>query len=394
MFVEDRTKFTLVVVQLSSLCNLNCSYCYVPDRKNNQLMSQAVWSRLLDITVGDQSHAQHTFDFLFHAGEPLAIGLEAFKRYIDQVIDCAVPGVKYSFSVQTNGTLINQKWATFLREYDFSVGISIDGPAHVNDVVRVNWNNKGTLAKSLDGINELKIAGHKNFGCLAVVGENSLRNPLELIEFFHKEIGISSVGFNIEDIDGINTKTSFGEDRESNRKAIRRELVEPFYNEIFDYWWPVRDQLSIREFSDVLRTASRIKKNPDYKRVPDIARPLGIITVGRDGSITTFAPEFASAFQDELDIFVIGNVLEIDSLKSLEKSPKFLNLVSEVMKGVSACEKECDYYSLCGSSHVSNRYFEYKDFSRPDTFTCEMMVQAAADVCFRKIGEMTDSDFL
>jgi uncharacterized protein len=72
---QARQQFTLVVLQLSSLCNLNCTYCYVPDRQNTEKMSFEVIDRVFDLTVACPDNAGHTFDFLFHAGEPLAVGL-------------------------------------------------------------------------------------------------------------------------------------------------------------------------------------------------------------------------------------------------------------------------------------------------------------------------------
>ncbi len=36
-------------------------------------------------------------------------------------------------SLQTNGILLNDKWARFLRRHGFLVGLSIDGPASLHD---------------------------------------------------------------------------------------------------------------------------------------------------------------------------------------------------------------------------------------------------------------------
>lgn len=385
-----RKDHVLAVVQLSSLCNLDCSYCYVPDRLNSKVMSREVIDRIIGLTVGAPENAGKRIEFLFHAGEPLAVGLEPYRHFVARCAEACAEDVAYGFSVQTNGTLITDHWAEFFLANDFTVGISIDGPPEFHDARRVGWSGRGSHAKAVAGVKRLKAHGMENFGCLAVAGLDCLKNPRRMVSYFHEELEVASVGFNIEDIEGENVTTSFGADREARRRDIRRELVEPFYEEIFDYWWPVRDRFSIREFADVLNHGANLRADPAYVRDPDVARDLGILTFMRDGGITTYAPEFAGARAPEFNDFVVGHVMALGSLSEIRTAPYFVKLQEAVQAGISNCRTSCEYFAICGGSHIPNRYFEYRDFTRPDTFTCEMMLQAAADTCFAKLAAMEE----
>ncbi|MCP6756848.1 anaerobic sulfatase maturase, partial [Klebsiella pneumoniae] len=47
--------------------------------------------------------------------------------------------------LQTNGTLLDEDWARFLREHSFLVGLSIDGPQDVHDRFRITKHGEPTF---------------------------------------------------------------------------------------------------------------------------------------------------------------------------------------------------------------------------------------------------------
>lgn len=50
-------------------------------------------------------------------------------------------------ALQTNGILLNNEWCAFLKEHEFLVGISIDGPRELHDRYRRSNSGNGTFAK-------------------------------------------------------------------------------------------------------------------------------------------------------------------------------------------------------------------------------------------------------
>jgi uncharacterized protein len=53
------------------------------------------------------------------------------------------PGMTFLHTMQTNGTLLDDEWAAFFKEYDFLIGISLDGPRELHDIYRVDKGGRG-----------------------------------------------------------------------------------------------------------------------------------------------------------------------------------------------------------------------------------------------------------
>ena len=60
--------------------------------------------------------------------------------------------------MQANGTLLTEEWGEFLKENDFLVGISIDGPPEMHDAYRVDKGGRPTSARVLRGLDVLDTA--------------------------------------------------------------------------------------------------------------------------------------------------------------------------------------------------------------------------------------------
>jgi len=70
---------TLVVVQPPSLCNLNCTYCYVPNRRDATRMSVSTLERLFE-RVFSSPFVHDEIEILWHAGEPMAVGPDFYRQ--------------------------------------------------------------------------------------------------------------------------------------------------------------------------------------------------------------------------------------------------------------------------------------------------------------------------
>ena len=73
------------------------------------------------------------------------MGLDFFRRSIELERKYAAPGQHVLNTIQTNGTLLDDEWGAFLKEHDFLVGISIDGPREMHDAYRVDKGGKPTF---------------------------------------------------------------------------------------------------------------------------------------------------------------------------------------------------------------------------------------------------------
>ena len=61
-----------------------------------------------------------------------------------------------SYSIQTNATLIDEEWIQIFKEFDFSIGISLDGYKELHDQYRIAKNGQGTYETIITNIKSIK----------------------------------------------------------------------------------------------------------------------------------------------------------------------------------------------------------------------------------------------
>ena len=66
------------------------------------------------------------------------------------------PGWHITNSLQTNGTLLTGEWCEFLRENNFLVGLSLDGPADLHNLYRHTKNGSQTFSQVMSGLHLLQ----------------------------------------------------------------------------------------------------------------------------------------------------------------------------------------------------------------------------------------------
>ncbi len=158
---DNRARITGLVLLITQTCNLKCSYCfaeaYMGSRSDNRVMSPAtacvaiekVLKSVLDIP-GIQ----------FFGGEPL-IGFTTIKEAVQATEKyCMAHQAQIpTFTITTNGTLIDREVIEFFKRHNFSVTISLDGPQHINDKQRQFPSGKGTYDVIKKKIDLLRSAG-------------------------------------------------------------------------------------------------------------------------------------------------------------------------------------------------------------------------------------------
>lgn len=367
----------LAVLQPTSLCNLNCAYCYVPDRRVRGLMSDEVLEAsarfLFEVAAG-----QEKVRFLWHAGEPLTAGVPFYERAFSILQRGAPPGVEVEHAVQTNGTLVTAEWCRFFNEHGVRVGLSIDGPEHVHDASRVSWAGRGSHRRVMRGYALLRDHGI-NPGALCVLTSESLNHPDVLYDFF-AETGFESVAFNVEEAEGVHRTTSLASVEPGRLESRYRDFIR----QIWRRWRVDPHRPVIREFDQELGCIQDLQADPAFTRQPDETVPFGIVTIRKDGAISTYSPELASTASAPYADFVLGNVMR-DSLADVVTGEAFGRLARDVQLGRDACATSCAYYALCGGGFQSNRVAEHGSLLGTETTTCRVHRKTLTDVV---VGEL------
>ena len=163
-------------------CNLNCTYCYIPEdvRRGGPHMSPEKLIQALGLlkayfrtTLAKDELPQ----IVFHGAEPL-LNREAVWAGIARYRH------DFRFGIQTNATLLDDAAIEFLRAHDVSIGISLDAAAPaVADRTRRTWEGHGVYGQVVEALERLK--GYPAWSVIATLSTENLRHLNPLVDFLH-----------------------------------------------------------------------------------------------------------------------------------------------------------------------------------------------------------------
>ena len=181
---------------IAQKCNLGCTYCYAQQGEFGgaaKNMTRETADRAVDLMVlGAEPGARLNLAFL--GGEPLVnrATLQAVTRRAAEL--ARQRGVTMTFSITTNGTLINETDAAFFEEFGFAVTVSLDGPAEVHDQLRPTKGGKGSFERLMKNVRPLlALQRRMQVTARVTVTPKNLRLRETLDEFLAE--GFHSVGF-------------------------------------------------------------------------------------------------------------------------------------------------------------------------------------------------------
>jgi uncharacterized protein len=130
----------------------------------------------------------------WQGGEPTLMGLDFFTRSVEYAERYRRPGQSVSYTIQTNGTRLDDGWCAFFKEHRFLVGLSVDGPRELHDAYRVDKGGQGTFDQVMRGWESLG-ARSVDVNILCTVHAANADHPLEVYRFFRDELKTSFIQF-------------------------------------------------------------------------------------------------------------------------------------------------------------------------------------------------------
>lgn len=375
----------MVVLQGTSFCNLNCSYCYLSEasRKNTAKMEIATLRTLFE-RILYSGHLGESLRVSWHSGEPFVLKPAYYREAIGTILairDAALgPNFDIQFDFQTNGTLIDQRWCDFLKEFEdiVSIGISCDGPAYLHDAHRRSWTHKPTHERTLAGM-ELMRRNGLQFDAIAVVSRDGFEHPEALVEFFATFAGsIRDFHFNLHDeLDLISCDAdSVDEFAERYRHFLFRMLAAYARCE------QNGQHLNIRNFASFYERVFSTRNDKPLYDARNMSRPFRTLNVMSNGDVSTF---YAGLTGDECgDLygdgrgFVLGNLLRT-SLDDIAGSPKLQRVAADFESSHAACERDCSYYDMCAGGYNLVKFKRHGVFDVTQTPECFVHVKTFTD---------------
>ncbi len=341
-------EFSLLIKPASFDCNLRCKYCFYlrkeklfgscTHRMSNDVLEKMV-SSFLDLDI--RNHI-----FSWQGGEPTLMGVDFFKNAL-KLMQKYGNGKNVTNTLQTNGVLLNDDWAKILHDYNFLVGLSLDGPAGIHNENRFDAAGKGTHHKVINAIKLLE-RNKVEFNILTLVNQANVKRPAEIYRYL-KNLGIKYHQY----IECVEYMPGGG----LAPFAISGVEWGKFICQIFDEWYKHdRYNVSMRLFDTIL---TKLVNNQAI--ACNMARDCRqYLVVEYDGGV------YPCDFFVE-PRFKLGNIME-NSWKEMLESPLYEKFGMRKCASDEYCG-ECQWLELCAGCCPKNRP-DYKQDARAVSELC------------------------
>lgn len=323
---------SIMIKPSSSACNLRCKYCFYADVANLRQvpsygrMSQNTLEKVLENVRRDLNPGD-AVSFGFQGGEPTLAGLSYYREFV-RIVGEWDSRVRVSYSLQTNGILLDEAWCAFLRENNFLVGISLDILPDCHNFARVDAEGEGTYSRVASAMKLLREYGVEH-NVLCTLTSQAARHPAKVFKQMER-LDLQYVQF----IPCLGELENPGE----SPYALTPARFAAFYTQLFRHWddsYRKGCYRSVKLFDDIVNLLAY--GVPTACGIDGICRPQ--LVVEADGS--TYPCDFYC-----LDQYKTGNLAE-QPLREIYESPVNRQFAERPHASPSLC-KSCPYAPVCG----------------------------------------------
>jgi uncharacterized protein len=338
---------SLLIKPASAVCNLDCSYCFYLDRDADpykelpsRVMSLDTLEHLVDSFM---FYAYPAATFAFQGGEPTLAGLPFFEKLIALQQQYGRDGQMVSNAMQTNGVLLNKDWCQLFRQYNWLIGVSIDGPEEITNQYRFNKARHGTFKQIMAGIEAMQ-QEKVEFNVLCVVNNVNVTRARDVYKFFRAQ-GIDYMQF-IPIVE-------FNPDGSPMEFTVTGEQYGRFLCEIFDLWWPDRRKVRVRFFDNLAEAIAGQK--PGSCTLHETCDSYVVVEYNGDVYPCDFFVEKE---------WKLGNVT-LDSFPELARRQKRYSFAVKKTLAHPECQA-CQWQSLCHGGCPKTRHGRFGHFEDLD----------------------------
>ncbi|MCP4186897.1 MAG: anaerobic sulfatase maturase [Gammaproteobacteria bacterium] len=359
-----RAPFHLLIKPIGAKCNLRCNYCYYLDKdklypdQHSFRMSDETLKSLTQQYINAQPQGTAEVNFAWQGGEPTLLNLEFFRQAIHYQRQFSRPGLSITNALQTNGTLLDDDWGEFLKDHQFLVGISVDGPMKLHDSLRKTKSGDGSFNLVKRGIEVLR--RHQvehNFLC--TVNKNNAAHPKKVYAAL-KNLGAEHIQFiPIVEHEATGSHLQSSHTINAMELSVDAKQYGKFLNVIFDIWHEQDiGQVFIQNFERVL---SKILRN--VSTVCTQASTCGRnLVIEHDGSIFScdhfVYPEYEQ-----------GNLQNTDLIEIVDNQNQLEFGLAKKNKLCDSCKK-CSFLEFCHGDCPALRISKVKQEKHRLNYLC------------------------
>lgn len=339
---------------MTDKCNFNCSYCFMMKeqekghlKKLGKMKPEVAKLALNTFAKWSYTNDEDDRMIIFYGGEPL-LNFPIIKQIVldaEKLKEENKLAQDTKFAIVTNGSLLTDEIAVFMKEHKIGIGISIDGDSLVTNSSRVFVNGEPTFDKIMQAIDTCKRNGCDDFSLSVTISKSCLENFDNTIDFLVNKVESNNIGYNI-------LMNLDGDEKESEEYAIAASkfIIKSF--EIFRKKGIYED-----------RIMRKVKSFVDGKvHLFDCAACGGNqLVFAPDGSIG-----ICHGFLGTKNYFS-GSIFDPDF--SPEKNQDFLEWSKRSPVNMEECQ-DCPALGICGGGCPFNAYQQEKNIWALDKRFC------------------------
>ena len=344
--------FVVMSKPIGPICNLDCGYCYYlgktalfPPGEHFRMSPQVLESYISSFIAASPGPLVH---FGWHGGEPTLAGIEFYRRVVELQDRYLPAGWRCLNNIQTNGTLLDARWCSFLAENHFAVGLSIDGPASLHNASRPDRRGRPTHDRAMRGLGLLRAAGIEP-DVLCTLNALTAAHPTEVYRFFvdQKVQWLQFLPVVEKAPGGV------------SERSVTPEALGEFLCTIFDEW--VRhdiEHIGVQNFLECLLVVTGKPAN-----LCVMSRTCGqVLAMEHDGSVYSCDHYVDPAHR-------LGEVMS-DGLAALVGSSEQIAFGEAKHDSLPACCRECPVGFLCHGGCPKDRFTTAPDGEAGLNYLC------------------------
>jgi uncharacterized protein len=362
-----------VVYKVAERCNINCTYCYYFNMGEETALTRPVLASI-DVTdalarwiaQGCEELRIPCAKVTFHGGEPTLIGVKAFGEACRRLRDIIEPVAAVSLSIQTNGTLLDDRWVEAFIEHGVGVGISIDGARAANDRFRLDRRGRSTFGSTEEAILRL-VEAHGSGGPLpSTISVVHPGNDYRSVYRYLRTLGVKDMRFLLPDRNADDVEFVSSGAAAQYGSCLSDVFLEWLSEDNLDVQIKFVDQLLVHFRPDV--APGQVFRRPRKANQIVIARSDGTIAID-----DTFIP----ALSWYAGTPVYSTVTS--TLRRFLGDPIFRE-IEETSNTLPGGCTECRWRQVCRGGDLENRFSTRNGFDNPSVY-CDAYKVMFQDVC-------------
>lgn len=318
-------KIDTVFVVPTTICNLNCSYCFIKRNEDNIKHEYKITNNLIDTFISDyivyiKKEGIQEATIIFYGGEPI-ITWDKIEYFISKTKDYGL----FNYIIITNGTLLSEEMLTYAESNNIQIAISIDGPKNVTDKYRKYIDSSNRSVYDIVMSNLMKIKSRKIKYNLSITISNAvLENQEEFIDWMVKN-EYTNISYNLMKFN------------------CSEEFNENYYHEATKFI--IKSYIALKDIGGIddrifRKLAPFVNKHFNYSECPAMMGTQ--ITLKPDGSITSCQGDL------QTNKNILG-LLNHNTFSDIVNNKNRLDYVNYMTLYNDECLK-CEAISICGGS--------------------------------------------